>query len=146
MTGSDLRWSDVWLLTSLWYASRKRPADLVDLLAVADLINHAVPNPEELQSGLVRLREAGLIEQEEGAFRFRCSSKAVGVIEPFASESKTLRQLWKELEARLGATQWTPGEPLPHPANDKEYPGFTTDTYAQAVEQYQRRMRSRSRK
>lgn len=138
-----IRWSDAWLLTAIYQSSREAPADLVDVIAAADFVNHAVPNPEELESGLARLREAGLIEPAGGPLHFVCTAEALARIEDIAADATSIYDVWKDLERRLGAVPWTPGEPLPHPDNSRSYPGFNAAVYKEAVEAYLKRMRAR---
>ncbi len=134
---NQLRWSDAWLLAAIFQSSREKPADLVGILAAADFIHHAVPNLEELQSGLFRLESAGLIHRPDSQqLGFQCTSAALAEIEPLLKKSKTAHQLWKELEISLGAARWIPGEPVPHPANAHRYPGLTPVVYQKAVDDY----------
>lgn len=139
----QLRWSDAWLLAAIYQCSKERPADLVEILAAADFINHAVLNVEELESGLFRLEKAGLITGTETTLTFRCTPEALSKIELLLKKAKTPLQLWKELENNLGAVRWIPGEPMPHPANAHSYPGLTAVVYQEAVDAYLKRMRSR---
>lgn len=138
-----LRWSDAWLLTAIYQRSREVPADLVDILAAADFINHAVPNPEELESALVRLGDAGLIERAGEGLHFVCTAEARATIEDVSGGAETVYDLWKQLEHRLDVVPWTPGESLPHPDNSQSYPGFDADVYKVAVEAYLKRMRGK---
>ena len=141
----QIRWSDAWLLTATYLASRQAPADLADILGAADLLNRAVPNPEELESGLFRLHERGWVTQVGEDLRFQPTAEAVEMIEELSSEKKSAYDIWKALEHRLGAISFTPGELLPHPDNSFSYPGFTPEVYREAVAQYMKRIRSRKR-
>lgn len=138
-----LRWSDVWLLTAIYQTSGEAPADLVAVIAAADFINHAVPNPEELESGLFRLRQAGLIVEIDERLRFQCTPEALATIEDLAAKTASVHDLRKGLEQRLRVGPWAPGEPLPHPQNSHHYPGFSSSTYQGAIQRYLKKMRSR---
>ena len=140
---TQLRWSDAWLLAGIYQCSKDKPANLVEILAAADFINHAVLNLEELQSGLFRLENAGLIAGAETRLSFQCTPDTLAKIKLLLKNSQTAFQLWKELENSLGVIRWMPGEPLPHPANAHAYPGLTADIYQEAVDDYLKRMRSR---
>jgi hypothetical protein len=140
MTDStQLRWSDVWLLAAIYQCSKDKPANLTEILAAADCINHAVLNVEELESGLFRLKEASLINRAETHLSFQCTPEALERINLL--KFKTGLQLCKELENSLGVVRWIPGEPLPHPANVHTYPGLTAAVYQEAVDNYLKRMR-----
>jgi hypothetical protein len=139
----QLRWSDAWILAAIYQCSKEKPADLVEILAAADFINHAVLNVEELQSGLFRLEKAGLIVEAKTPLTFQCTPEALAKIKSLLREPKTPLQLWKELESSLGVVRWMPGEAIPHPANAHHYPGLTALIYQEAVDKYLKRMRSR---
>lgn len=139
---TQLRWSDAWLLAAIYQCSKEKPADLVEILAAADFINHALLNVEELRSGLFRLENAGLITVAGTPLSFQCTPESLAKIKLLLKKSKTALQLWKELENSLGVIQWMPGEPLPHPANAHTYPGLTADIYQEAVDDYLKRMSS----
>lgn len=139
---AELRWSDAWLLAAIYQCSKEKPADLVEMLAAADFINHAVLNMEELQSGLFRLENAGLIQRAEAQpISFQCTPGALAKIKLLSKMSKTALHLWKELENSLAVVRWIPGEPVPHPANVHNYPGLTAAVYQDAVANYLKRMR-----
>ena len=99
----QIRWSDAWLLTATYLASRQAPADLADILGAADLLNRAVPNPEELESGLFRLHERGWVTQVGEDLRFQPTAEAVEMIEELSSEKKSAYDVWKALEASSGS-------------------------------------------
>jgi hypothetical protein len=62
-------WSDAWLLAAIFYAHRAEGAATLDeIIAYGDAINHAIFNPEELDSGFARLVGAGLVSEIGGAF------------------------------------------------------------------------------
>lgn len=139
---TQLRWSDAWILAAIYQCSKEKPANLVEILAAADFINHAVLNLEELQSGLSRLKNAGLINEAETQLSFQCTPEALAKIKLLLKKSKTAVQLWKELENSLAVVRWIPGEPVPHPANVHSYPALTAAVYQEAVDNYLKRMRS----
>ena len=138
---TQLRWSDAWLLAAIYHCSKEKPAGLVEILAAADFINHAVLNLEELQSGLFRLEKAGLINQTGPQLCFQCTPAALAKIKLLLNKSKTALHLWKELENSLNVIRWIPGEPVPHPANMHSYPALTAAAYQEAVDNYLKRTR-----
>ena len=60
-------WSDAWLLLSVIYAGGEG-ADLERIISVGDGIEHAIFNPDELESGLARLVSSGHIKEKNGIF------------------------------------------------------------------------------
>lgn len=53
--------SDAWLLLAVVMASNDKQASLQQIMDTGDYINHAVFSEEELESGLLRLEQAGLL-------------------------------------------------------------------------------------
>lgn len=135
-TKSQLRWSDAWLLAAIYIAGKDEAVAIEHIIAAADYINHAIPNYEELGSGLIRLEEHSLIVRVTNDLCFRCSAEALNVIGECSSGNQSPYQLRKALEARLHVSQWVPAEPLPHPENRMTYPGLTTEVYDSAVAAY----------
>ncbi len=131
-----LRWSDAWLLTAIHYASASRAAPITHILAASDLINHSTLTAEELQSGLFRLEQAGLVEQAGHSLSFQCTPASRERFDRLKPHSKTLFDLWKAIEASLDAASWVPGEPLPHPDNFHSYPGLTESIFSRARTSY----------
>jgi hypothetical protein len=59
---------DVLLLLAIALASKRRPADLAEILAAADLIQGAIPSQLKLGEAFSRLSNHGLIGEVEGRF------------------------------------------------------------------------------
>ena len=57
---------DAVILTATMLSSKRRPAQLVDVVAAADLIQGFVPFPEKLGAAIERLSALGLIAAAEG--------------------------------------------------------------------------------
>ena len=135
-----LRWSDIWLLISIYLASLKNEHQLKNIIGAADAINHAVINFEELSSGLVRLSEHGLITVNSNLWNCACTNQAIQIIEPIAKKNSLSFSLWKEAEKVLDVEPWVPKESLPHPENSLLYPGFTKEIYNKEVSAYLKRI------
>jgi hypothetical protein len=133
---NQLRWSDAWLLLAIHYAKDHALACLAAIMAAADYINHAIVNYEELASGMVRLERASLIKITPDFSSVTCSDKALAIIEPVVERIRTVHEARKEIERQINAAPWTTKEPVPHPANNLEYPGLTRDIYTGAVDEY----------
>ena len=140
---SNLRWSDAWLLVSIYHCSKSQPANLSDIVAAADLINHAIITAEELRSGLTRLMQTDYIREGQTPLTFQCASQALQMLDGLSQKSKTLYELWKEVENHLEVVRWVAGEPLPHAANCHPFPGLSDEVYEKSIQEYLNRMRSR---
>jgi hypothetical protein len=55
-------WSDAWLLLAIGYAAQKGPSRLPRVIAAGDYIQHAIMTWEEVDGGLHRLGDAGLVK------------------------------------------------------------------------------------
>ncbi len=59
---------DAILLLALGLASKRRPAELVEVIAAADLIHGAIPSETKLSDAFARLSAYGLICEQEGGY------------------------------------------------------------------------------
>jgi len=135
-----LRWSDIWLLISIYLASLKNEHQLKNIIGAADAINHAIINFEEFSSGLMRLSKHGLINVDSNLWHCGCTDKAIQIIEPIAKKNSLSFYLLKEVEKVLHVEPWVPKESLPHPENSLLYPGFTKEIYNKEVSAYVQRI------
>ena len=62
-------WSDAWILTAVAVASRERPAELWQVLAAADALDHSLPLDEELHGAFARLTASRHVEDFFGKFK-----------------------------------------------------------------------------
>jgi hypothetical protein len=60
--------ADVTILMATTLSSKRRPAQLVEIVAAADLLQGAIPYVEKLGEAMRRLSAAGLIAATEGGF------------------------------------------------------------------------------
>ena len=132
-------WSDAWLLLSVIYAGSEG-ADLERIIAVGDGINHAIFNPDELESGLARLTSSGHIKEKNGVF-----FATLKIRRAFAKVSPSRSAIHKDLErveTLIGAA--TPPAEQPN-TNNLKYPGFSEAAYTEAVNKYIERFRKREK-
>lgn len=57
---TELCWSDVWVLHSTLHCAKEGAAELSNVIAMADFMNHAIVTWEELNGAILRLRARGL--------------------------------------------------------------------------------------
>lgn len=132
-------WSDAWLLLSVIYAGGEG-ADLERIIAVGDGINHAIFNPDELESGFARLTSSGHIKEKNGIF-----VATLRVRRAFAKMSPKRSAIHKDLErveTLIGAAPSSAEQPN---TNNQKYPGFSAAAYTQAVNRYLERFREREK-
>ena len=88
LTGQlEWSWSDGWLLMALLLAQGTKGARLCELIAAADLTNHAIPTARELSSALTKFARCRLVTASRG--RYLLSPRHVPA-------------LWKAYEGRGG--------------------------------------------
>lgn len=129
----ECNWSDAWLLLAIIYAG-SRGATLERIVAVGDGINHAIFNPDELESGLARLTSSGYIKEKNGIF-----SVTSKVLRAYAKSTSPRRAIHKELddmEKLIGAASPSSKQPQ---INNLKYAGFSKESYEEAVDRYLQR-------
>ncbi len=124
-------WSDTWLLLAIIYAGRSGVATLEKIIAAGDGINHAIFNPDELESGLARLTSGGYVKEEAGVLS--ATDKVMRAYEKTASPRRAVRTELRDVGKLIGAAP--PTAEQPH-ANNLTYAGFSTTAYSEAVKKY----------
>jgi hypothetical protein len=112
---------DAWILLTIPFEGEG--TDMEGIIANADAINHAIPNDEEIEGALDRAIKAGLIEINNGKFRFKKENK--GEIEAVVNKSKSIFKSWENLEKYLNKKSW----PIVTQDNFKLKPGETKKAY-----------------
>ena len=125
-------WSDAWLLLAIGVANQPGPATLEKIIAAGDRINFTIFKVHELESGLVRLAQAGYIVENAGSFSLTDKVKAHS--ELFQADQPSLHKRLSEVQAILGAAPAYDEQPC---ANNLKYPGFSKKQYEEAVLSYQ---------
>lgn len=131
-----LRWSDIWILVSAYIALKKECFFIKDIIGIADTINHAIANYEELSSAMVRLEEHGYIKVKKNPWQIVCTDICTNLVEPVAMKNSLGYRIWKQVEIELNVPSWVPGEPLPHPENNLVYSGFSEEEYKNEINAY----------
>lgn len=119
---SNYYWSDAWLLLAIIYASKNGEATLEKIIAAGDAINHAIFNPDELESGFARLKSGGYIEEKNGIFS--ATDKVMQTYPKTISPRRAIHKELKDMEKLLGVASPTSKES--HSDNLK-YAGFSKE-------------------
>lgn len=131
----DLRWSDIWILVSIYIANTNEETRIRNIIAVADRMNHAIPNVEELESAFVRLKDHQFIRLGKD-WAINCTEKGSKVVEEAQKNNSLAYKVCKEIEKKLRVKPWAPPEPIPHPDNNLHYPGFENELYDDELKEY----------
>ena len=120
--------SDAWLLLAIIYAGEA--ATLEKIIGAGDWINHAVFNPDELESGLARLAAGGFIKKKNKTF-----SATLKVRRAYAKTTSPRRAVDKELNdiRQLIGAAATGERAQP---NDLKYDGITPEELREAFGKY----------
>ncbi len=93
---------DVLLLLCSAMAAKRRPAELIEIMAAIDLVQGNIPSEDKLSDSLVRLGTAGLLIQAEE--RVGLTATAEGLIKLLPRRGEHDQRLF-ELRGLLGAFQ-----------------------------------------
>lgn len=131
--------SDVWVLLAAAAAARKAtPVPLAELIAAADMINHAIATREELNGALGRLGRAGyLIATAAGTVSLTPSGRA---LLRFGWVRGTWHAQGEALVRKLGATPWSAAAD-PAAAGEGEPEVVSSHVYEAAIATYLGRQR-----
>ena len=72
--------SDEWLLSAIRQGSSSQGASLRDIIAVGDMLNHAIFSPAELRSGFAKLLAANYISEKDGKWFIREHGRSKNVV------------------------------------------------------------------
>ena len=64
----EFEWTDGWILMAVYGAQKDGSACLADITSAADVLNHAIPNTEELNRSLTKFLQAGILSVDEDRF------------------------------------------------------------------------------
>ena len=128
----QFNWSDAWLLLAVAVACQRGAANLENIIVAGDGINFAIFKADELESGLVRLTEAGYIEETAGSFSL--TGKVHPYCDTFLAEHRSMDKRLADVEALIGAASAPDDQPC---LNNLKYRGFSKKQYDEAVLSYQ---------
>jgi hypothetical protein len=133
----ESNWSDAWLLLAIIYAGDEG-ANLERIIEVGDGIEHAIFNPEELESGLARLTSSGYIKEKNGVFR--ATPKVMSSYLKTTSQRAYIHKDLERIEKLIGAASATSDQPH---SNNLKYARFSMAAYTKAINNYIERARKR---
>jgi hypothetical protein len=131
------KWSDGWVLLAILYAGRDQGADVTDIVACADGIEHAILTYGELQNALFKLTAGGLVRYANG--RFTPTATATAFIDSVSKKGRRVAADLDDIQRFLAAEPWAPG-----PAQFRQehsFPAVTPEDFEAAVRQYLERAR-----
>jgi hypothetical protein len=126
----ECNWSDAWLLLAIIYAGNEG-ANLERIIEVGDGIEHAIFNPDELESGLARLTANGYIKEKNGVFH--AVPRVMGAYLEATSPRAYIHKDLERIENMIGAASSDSDQPH---RNNLKYPGFSMAAYTEAVNNY----------
>jgi hypothetical protein len=129
--------SDAWLLLAVVYAGRSG-ATLEKVIEIGDGINHAIFNPDELESGFARLTSGGYLIEKNGVFF--ATAKVRRAYAKTTSPRRAIHKEVEDMERFIGAAPSMTAQPR---ANNLIYAGFSATAYAEAVANYLQRFGKR---
>ena len=138
MTAPQYLWSDAWLLLAIGYAARSRSGSLVDVIEMADGIQHAIPTLDEVNGAIGRLGRGGYLAPAAGGARFALTEAGEALLAAAESKHRIVLDVQDEVERLLGAPAWSAGhEPAKAPAGEPVV--VTESELAAAYDEYMRR-------
>lgn len=78
---------DAPLLLALMLAAKRRPAELVEIMAATDLLQGAIPSVLKLSEAFARLGACGLISEVEGRFTLTADAQQIVADQPKKAET-----------------------------------------------------------
>lgn len=132
----ELRWSDIWVLVSMYFSAQDKASEIQNIIRSADAINHAIITFEELSSALVRLTDNNLIEKEPNSLKFLCTPKSINIFKPITQKNSLMLKVWDAVEKVLNVEPWNPKDPIPNSSNDLIYPKFSMQKYTLELNKY----------
>jgi hypothetical protein len=138
-------WSDAWvLLASLWAMKEdSQAAALEDVIAAADVINHAIVTFEEMEGALARLTAGGFLEFSDG--HLRPTDRTLGFYGGIQSKHRSTHRLLSEMEQFLGVIPWSPGQDSRAANAGVSFPALSRAAFDSAVKAYHQSWKRRRR-
>ena len=128
-----LNWADIWVLRAIGISANSGEIDLVEIIAIADGINHAILTPEEFNNAVYRLKEHSLIKQNRK--NLDLTNKATALLKKH--ENKSTNKQGELIEKELNVVSYSPE----YNPNILEVPEefVSKSIFNDAIEKYQRK-------
>jgi hypothetical protein len=123
-------WSDAWILTAVAVASREKPAELWQVLAAADALDHSLPLDEELHGAFARLTASRHVEDFFG--KFKIGQAVPPDVRTKLSEATDYKDAEKLLSSEVRDTTGDVGDSR----NQLRYPRLTGELIREADKKY----------
>lgn len=134
-------YADAWLLLSVIHAYQRGKANLANIIAYGDYVNHAIFSVEELQGGIFRLIRAGYIIDKEG--EYIPSSRIMQSYSTLLKSAKTVSEQLGFIRKELNSPEWSENYD-PSKANiTGSYKKVTRSTVEDAYNEYVNKMKNR---
>lgn len=127
------QWTDAWLLQAISLAGCRQPAELKDINAAGDAINHAIFTDEEIKGGLARLSRGGWIKGQGGRF---ATTRKFKVLE--AKLSRVHLTAVEQIEKLLAVVSKGNKESSLAKGSTARYPGLSASAIQRATKAYQK--------
>jgi hypothetical protein len=143
---AHFRWSDAWLLESIWVASPTpgARAPLAEVLVAADGVNKATMMVQELNGGVSRLGQAGYVMLHEDLSLSLTPAGTALVDEARDAAARGPEYFREGVERMLGVTPWTRDDD-PRTAGDERDP-ISPEAMHAAEKAYRKKLRRERRK
>ena len=84
--------SDAWMFLSIAYAASGQLASLDQIIGTADMINHTIPNDDEIEEGFTHLLQSDLVRLS--GRKLGLTSSGIKLVKRCAKKSKYLLKQW----------------------------------------------------
>ncbi len=126
--------SDSWVLLSIIYSGAQNGAQLAEIIATGDFINHAILTFEELEGAFARLSKGKFI-RKKGIFFFP-SDKTMRYWRENQKARNYVHKDWERINQFIHIKPWD-NQAIPQKANEGfSYKGITREQYQQAIDRY----------
>jgi len=126
---------DGWILFAILSQHERGAATIEQIIRMADMVNHAILNYDELRDGLTRLCMACYVIEENDTYSPSKEMKAE--YDSFAGSCQTLLdELGKVIEFLCSAGKKHTFDPAQAPS----LPGFSESSYAEIINRYTRHL------
>jgi prophage tail gpP-like protein len=99
---------DAMLLLAISLAAKRRPAELAEIIAAAELNQNAIPPEAKLAESFHRLAECGLLHEQSGTYTLTADAESI-----MATQSKKAKPPERLHDIKASLSDYTPKENHP---------------------------------